>query len=297
MVKLYKVLTGLGRRGFFDWMSDSVYLKMLYYAKFHKKLNLFHPKTFNEKLQWLKINDRRNIYTVMVDKYEMKKYVEKIIGKEYCIKTLGIYNNFDEIDFNKLPDQFVIKCTHDSGSLFIVKDKNKFNKKEAKIKINKGLRNNGFNYAREWSYKNVKPRIIVEEFMVDESGLELKDYKVFCFNGKAEYVEVDFNRFIEHKLNPYDFNWKPLNFCDKSKNDYSAKIHKPKKLKEMKEIAEKLSKNIDFLRVDFYSIDDKIYVGELTLYPGAGFIDFKPESVDIKYGNKLNIGGTNNENI
>ncbi|MCD8291714.1 MAG: glycosyl transferase [Prevotella sp.] len=268
---------------------DEKYLKLFYYLSMGKKLNLLNPRTFNEKLQWLKLHDRKPIYTTMVDKYEAKKYVANIIGEEYIIPTYGVWNNFDEIDFDKLPNQFVLKCTHDSGGVVIVKNKKEFDISAARKKLNKSLKKNYYIHNREWPYKNVKPRIIAEKYMVDESGYELKDYKIFCFNGVPEYVEVDFNRAIEHKLNPYDFDWNPLNFCDKSKNDYSADIKKPERLEDMRRIAAKLSEGLKFIRVDMYSIYDKIYVGELTLYPGSGFIEFNPESTDLKYGKLLKL--------
>lgn len=270
-------------------IPDKAYLRLKYLASTGKILHLKDPQTFNEKLQWLKLNDRKPIYTTMVDKYEAKKYVADIIGEEYIIPTLGVWDKFEDIDFDKLPDQFVLKCTHDSGGLVICKDKSKLDLQSARKKINKSLKNNYYLYCREWPYKNVKPRIIAEPYLVDESGYELKDYKIFCLNGKAEYVEVDFNRAVEHKLNPYDLEWKPLNFCDKSKNDYSANIPKPTRLNDMIVTAEKLSKDMKFLRVDMYSIYDKFYVGELTLFPGSGFIDFKPKEIDLKLGEKLNL--------
>ena len=271
------------------FLPDKLYIQLYYFAEFKKFCNLKNPKTFNEKLQWLKLNDRKPEYTMMVDKYEAKKYVADIIGDEYIIPTLGVWDKFDDIDFDKLPDKFVLKCTHDSEGLVIVKDKSKLNIAAARKKINSCLKHNFYYIGREWPYKNVKPRIIAEPYLVDESGYELKDYKIFCFNGKAEYVEVDFNRAIQHKLNPYDLDWNPLNFCDKSKNDYSADIKKPERLTDMIATAEKLSSNMKFLRVDMYSIYDKFYVGELTLYPGSGFIAFEPEEVDLKLGEKLQL--------
>ena len=273
----------------FRILPDSVYLSILYRLLMKKKLNLKNPQTFNEKLQWLKLHDRNPEYTKMVDKYEVRRYIADKIGEEYLIPLLGVWDNFDEIDFDSLPEQFVLKCTHDSGGLVICRDKKLFDVNAAKLKIDKCMKRNYFWQNREWPYKNVKPRIIAEKYMVDESGIELKDYKIFCFNGKAEYIEVDFNRHIEHKLNPYDFDWKPLNFCDSSKNDYNANIKKPEKLDEMRKIAEKLAKKIPYLRVDFYSIYSKIYVGELTFYPGSGFIQFDPMSTDIKYGAMLDL--------
>lgn len=272
---------------------DARYLKLLYNVKTGDKLNIDNPQTLNEKLQWLKIHDRKPIYTKMVDKYEVRKIIADRIGEEYLIPLLGVWNSFDEIDFDKLPDQFVLKCTHDSGGLCICTDKSKFDKVAARKKINHCMKRNYYLNTREWPYKDVKPRIIAEAYMVDESGWELKDYKIFCFNGRPDYVEVDFNRTIKHKLNPYDFDWNPLNFCDSSKNDYSANIPKPKRLMEMKAIAAEMSKGMDFLRVDFYSIDDKIYVGELTLCPGSGFIAFDPKETDLVYGKKLRLTSLN----
>ena len=277
----------LGPRGFYNFLPDDVYIRKLYKAYMGYEPDLNHPRTFNEKLQWLKIHDHKSIYTTMVDKYAAKEYIASIIGEEYIIPTLGVWDRFEDIDFDALPDQFVLKCTHDSGGLVIVRDKSRMDMKSARKKIKRSLKRNYFYFGREWPYKDIKPRIIAENYMTDESGIELKDYKIFCFNGRAEYIEVDFNRFIEHKLNPYDFDWNPLNFCDKSKNDYSANIKKPERLEDMRRIAEELSKGIDFLRVDFYSIYDRIYVGELTLYPGSGFIEFDPSETDLYYGNKL----------
>ena len=283
---IYKVC---GRLKLLNLLSDKAYLKFAFKAKMGKKLDLKNPKTFNEKMQWLKLYDRNPKYTQMVDKYDAKNYIAEKIGEEYIIPTLGVWDSFDEIDFDKLPEQFVLKCTHDSGGLAICKDKTIFDKEAAKKKINKTLKRNYYKSGREWPYKDVKPRIIAEKYMVDESGTELKDYKIFCFNGKPEYVEVDFNRYIQHKLNTYDFDWNPLNFCDSSPSDYSVDIKKPKKLDEMRRIAAELSKDIPFLRVDFYSIDDNIYIGELTFFPGSGFIQYKPKEMDLKYGKLLNI--------
>ena len=196
-----------------EW--DARYLKMLYKVKTGDSLHLDNPQSLNEKLQWLKIHDRKPTYQTMVDKYEVRKIIAEKVGNEYLIPLLGVWNSFDEIDFEKLPDQFVLKCTHDSGGLAICKDKSRFDIAAARKKINHCMRRNYYLNTREWPYKYVKPRIIAEQYMVDESGWDLKDYKVFCFNGKPDYIEVDFNRSIKHKLNPYDFDWKPLNFCDR----------------------------------------------------------------------------------
>ena len=285
----FLLFMALGHRGFFNWMSDELYLRISYRIKMGTKLNLENPQTLNEKLNWLKIHDHRPEYVNMVDKYEVKKYIAEKVGAEYTVPNLGVWNSFDEIDFNILPDQFVLKCTHDSGGIVLCTDKSKFDKQAARKKINKCLKHNYFYGSREWAYSKVSPRIIAEPYMVDESGIELKDYKIFCFNGHPDYVEVDFNRWIEHKLNPYDFDWKPLNFCDSSKNDYEANIPKPQRLEDMRRLAAELSKDIPFLRVDFYCIYDKIMIGELTLQPGSGFIQYEPRSTDELYGKKLKL--------
>ena len=271
-------------------IPDKWYLKWYYKKVFGRELDLDNPKTLNEKIQWLKLHDRNPLYHQLIDKYEAKKIIASKIGEEYVIPTLGIYDRFEDIDFDKLPDQFVIKCTHDAGSTIICKDKSKFNIDEAREKLKFAQRIDYYRVeGRQWGYKGIKPRIIVEPYLEDESGYELKDYKIFCFNGKPEYVEVDFNRWIKHKLNPYDFDWNPLHFCDTSKNDYAANIPKPARLEDMRRIARILSNDIPFVRVDFYSIYDKIYVGEMTFYPGGGYIQFDPQETDLYYGQKLDL--------
>lgn len=273
------------------FLNDKHYLKIKYKIEMGKKLNLENPATFNEKLQWLKLNDRKDIYTTMVDKYEAKKYVSNMIGEEYIIPTLGIYNKFDDIDFETLPNQFVIKCTHDSGGVIICKDKNKFNKVQAKNKINKALKTNFYNNFREWPYKNVKPRIIIEEFI----GENLIDYRIYCFNGKSKYVYMYINNSQNSNEKPepeycniYDMNWRLQKFHQKSLPT-KEKYNKPEQLEIMKKIAEKLSKDTKFLRVDFYLKEGQVLFGEMTFYPGAGFSKFYPEMYDNKLGKELKI--------
>ena len=283
----------LSNRGI-NLFNDKTYLKIRYYATFKKNLNLQNPQTFNEKLQWLKLNDRKDIYTKMVDKYEAKSYVSKIIGNKYIIPTLGIYNNFDEIDFNKLPNQFVIKCTHDSGGLVIVTDKSKLDIEKSKKKINKSLKRNYYYPGREWPYKNVKPRIIIEKYMKDNSINDLMDYKFFCFNGKCKFFKIDFNRLTKHQANYYDINGNFLPFGEEiCPPDFSKKLELPVNLKKMINLAEKLSQNITFLRVDFYEINGNIYFGELTFYPASGFGKFEPEEWDLKLGNLIDLSMVN----
>ena len=277
----------LSNRGI-NLLNDKTYLKIRYYATFKKFLNLKNPQTFNEKLQWLKLNDRKDIYTKMVDKYEAKSYVSKIIGNKYIIPTLGIYNNFDEIDFNKLPNQFVIKCTHDSGGLVIVTDKSKLDIKKAKKKINKSLKRNYYYLGREWPYKNVKPRIIVEKYMKDNKDTSMRDYKFFCFNGNPYCILLCNDRNTELKETFFDLNWKILPF-KRPNHSIDTNIEKPHNLDKMIEFSKKLSLNIPFLRVDFYEINGNLYFGELTFYPAGGFSKFEPEEWDLKLGNLIDL--------
>lgn len=269
-------------------LPDYIFLQIKYRYKFNKKLDLKKPQTFNEKLQWLKLYDRNPEYTKMVDKYEAKKYVANIIGEEYIIPTLGVYDKFEDINFATLPNQFVIKCTHDSGGLIICKDKTKLNIKEARKKINKSLKRNYFYTGREWPYKNVKPRIIAEQYMVDESGTELKDYKFFCFNGEPKLLFVAKDRPYATKFNYYDMDFKKLPFKQHYKN-FNDYIEKPKGFEKMIELSRKLSKDIPHVRVDFYDINGKVYFGELTFYHLSGFEKFEPEEWDRKLGDMLEL--------
>lgn len=280
--------------GLYNQLSDEDYLKKMFYRVMHKRLDLNNPETFNEKLQWLKLFDRDSRYTKMVDKYEVKQYISEKIGSEYIIPTLGVWDKFDDIDFDLLPDKFVLKCTHDSGGLVICSDKNRFDKKKARKKINRSLRTNYYSQKREWPYKNVIPRIIAEQYMVDESGKELKDYKLLCFSGKVEYSFVCSERFKKEglKVTFFDKEWKKMPFT----RSYPASkklITKPVNYKKMVELAETLSHDILFVRVDFYEIRGKIYFGELTFYPGSGLEAFQPEEWDYKLGSLINLPNNN----
>ena len=270
-------------------VSDKVYLKMRYRNVFNKTLNLSNPKTFNEKLQWLKLNDRNPLYTILVDKYETKDYIANIIGNEHIIPTLGIYDSFDDIDFSKLPNSFVMKCTHDSGGIVIVKNKNNLNVEDARKKINKSLKKNYYYSGREWPYKNVKPRIIIEKYMEDKKTKELRDYKFFCFNGVPKFMFLATDRQIEQtKFNFYDMDFNLLPFTQGHPNDL-RKIQKPEKFEEMVEFSKKLSKDIPHVRVDFYEINGKVYFGEMTFYHYSGFTRFNPEEWDEKLGDYITI--------
>ena len=275
-------------------LNDKLYLKIMYKSIFNEKLNLKNPKTFNEKLQWLKLYDKKDNYTRMVDKYEVKKYVADIIGSEYIIPTIGIYDSWKDIDFKSLPNEFVIKCTHYGGSkgVYIVKDKNVENFDKIKEEINEVLKDNLYYYGREWPYKSVKPRIIIEKYMIDKKIGELRDYKFFVFNGNVKFYKIDFNRFKNHKANYFDKKGNLLKFGEEvCPPDYDQKLELPKNIDLMINLAEKLANQIPFVRVDFYEIEDKVFFGELTFYPASGFGKFIPYEWDSKIGKLLDING------
>lgn len=283
------IIVFLNNRGL-HIIGDEKYLKILYKLVFDKDLNLINPQTFNEKIQWLKINDRKEIYTKMVDKYEAKNYVADIIGKEYIIPTIGIYNKLSDIDLSKLPDKFVMKCTHDSGGLIICKDKKQLNFNKEKKKIAKSLKRNFYYSGREWPYKNVKPRIIVEKYMEESDKKELKDYKLFCFNGIPQIVLVCSERYSSKNMCEtwFDMNWNLIDVVE-SGHRIDTTISQPKKFKEMIALSKKLSNGIPFIRVDWYEIKGKLYFGELTFYPASGFEKFEPEEWNYILGKWLQL--------
>lgn len=285
-----KVLIYISYKSILNWMPDELYIKLIYYVKMDKKLNINNPQTFNEKLQWLKLYDRRLEYTGLVDKYEVRKYIKNTIGERYLIPLIGVWNKFDDIDFSKLPNQFVLKCTHDSGSVFICNDKSKFDKKAVKKKIQKSLKRNFYYPGREWPYKNIKPRIICEKYIVDESGTELKDYKLFCFNGKPKFIQVISGRENgKYYINHYDLNWNLINIKRKEHVTNLKEIKRPQCLEEMINISEKLSQNMPFVRIDLYNIKSQILFGEITFFPASGYMGFENESDDLLWGNWINL--------
>lgn len=279
----------LGYRGCFNWMSDEKYLKIAYRCKVHKKLNLDNPKTFTEKLQWLKIHDRKPEYTDMVDKLGAKKFIISNVGKEYAVPTLGVWERYEDICFQNLPDKFVLKCTHDSGSFAICTEKKSFDYKKAKRILSKGLKHNSYWAAREWPYKNVKPQIIAEPYLEDSQTGELRDYKFFMFNGVPRVFYITSGRKKGDRRT--DFFDMELNHLDIQDDDKNAEIPPaiPENFDKMIEIAKQISKNIPQLRVDFYEVDGKVYVGEMTFYYLGGFVPFKPEKWDEIFGNWIDL--------
>ena len=269
---------------------DKQFLKIAYRFHMGMKLNLRNPQTFNEKLQWLKLYDHNPQYTQMVDKYEAKKYVAGIIGDEYIIPTLAVYNNTAEINQDALPDRFVLKCTHDSGSVAICKGKKTFKKDEAFAMLERGLKKNYFWENREWPYKNVKPRIIAEAYLEDNKTQELRDYKFFCFGGKVKalFIAEDRQGDEETKFDFFDADFHHLDIRNGHPNA-DVPPAKPLSFEKMKEMAEKLSQDIPHLRVDFYEANGKIYFGELTFSHWSGFTPFEPKEWDLIFGQWLKL--------
>lgn len=286
------IMLMLSSRGLFNWMSDEQYLRILYRLAMRERLDLENPNNYNAKLQWLKLNDRKDIYSVMVDKYDAKQYIASVVGEEYLIPTLGVWNNFEEIDFASLPNRFVLKCTHDSGGVSICRDKENYDIDRARKKIQKSLRRNYYYLYREWPYKSLKPRIIAEEYMEegDGEGEEnvLTDYKFFCFDGvpKIMYISKDKAQQPYTDFYDMDFNHLPIHVKDPNSD---VKREKPKEFDLMKRLAEALSKGMPHLRVDFYVIKEKIYVGELTFYHNGGVTRIQPDEWNIKMGEWIQI--------
>ena len=300
----------LAYHGFLNRWPDEKYIRRKFEASLGYPLNLDNPQTINEKLQWLKLYDRKPIYTTMVDKYAAKEYVASIIGNQYIIPTLGIWNRFDEIDFALLPDQFVLKCTHDSGGLVICKDKRKLDYATARKRINKSLKTNYYYFGREWPYKDVKPRIIAEVYMEDTSTEgehscvahhgenpavrpqtktpPLKDYKVYTFNGKAKICMINQDRKIHTRADYFDreYNWLDFTW---GYDHADLPPEKPKNYELMFELAEKLAAGTAELRIDFYEVNSRVYFGELTFFDGSGFDRIEPVKWDYKIGSMLKL--------
>lgn len=284
----YIIFAYFGMKGWFKYLSDETYLKLVYRGVFNNKLNLDNPRTYNEKLQWLKLNDRNRSYPSLVDKYEVRQFVEKRLGSRYLIPLLGVWDKYEQIDFSTLPNQFVLKCTHDSGGIVICKDKNKLNMCETRKKMVESLNSNFYYIGREWPYKEIKPRIICEKYMVDESSVELKDYKFFCFDGEVKAMFVATDRGIDTRFDYYDINFNRLDIKQHYENAEKT-ILEPKGFSEMIELAKILSKGFPHVRIDFYDVNGQVYFGEMTFYHFSGFVEFEPSSWDDIFGDWIKL--------
>lgn len=271
--------------------SDSLYLKIRFRACMGYPLNLNNPKTYSEKLQWLKLYDRQTVYTKMVDKVEAKKYVSKIIGDEYIVPTVGVWDSPEQIDWDLLPKQFVLKTTHDSGTVIVVKDKSKLDVQAAIKKLNSRLKFDYWLTGREWPYKDVPHRIIAEKYIDPYPDNDLRDYKLFCFNGKMKAMFIASERFNKQTETRFDFFDRDFNHLPFTNGHPNAEIlpSKPQNFEEMIRLAEKLSENISHLRVDFYEVGEKIYFGELTFSHWSGLVPFEPREWDYKFGEWISL--------
>ena len=275
--------------GLYNKMDDSKFIRRKFKLKMQKDLNLNSPSSFNEKLQWLKLYDRNELYTTLVDKIAVKEYVSKKIGEQYIIPTIRVWHSPKEIDFDSLPDKYVLKCNHNSGGLCICKDKQKFNIRKARKTLEKGMKYNFYLLGREWPYKNVPRKIFAEQYLENSESGGLTDYKIHCFNGKPKFVLVCQDRFAETGLTEdfFTIDWEHMEVKRPNHNNSKLPISKPDKLEEMLSIAEKLSNGIPFVRVDLYFVEGNIFFSELTFFPASGFIPFEPEEWDKTFGDWL----------
>lgn len=287
-----KIFFRAGRGSFLRLLSDERYLKLLFKSNLGYSLNLDNPQTFNEKLNWIKLYDRKPIYTMMVDKYEAKKYVASIIGEEYVIPTLGVWGRFEDIDFDSLPKQFVLKCTHDSGGLVICRDKDKLDVEAARKKINRSMKTNYYLFGREWPYKNIKPRIIAEKYMTD-CGNGLRDYKFFTFDGEPRfmYISEGFENHDTAKVSFYSLDGELLPFHRLDYKPFDEQIELPEGYQDMLSICRRLSEQIGaaFVRIDLYCIEGMTYFSEITFSPCSGFVPFEPKEWDKKLGKLVKV--------
>ncbi|WP_417350350.1 ATP-grasp fold amidoligase family protein [Gordonibacter pamelaeae] len=269
------------------FLPDRAFIQLYYFARFRRFCDFDDPKTFNEKLQWLKLNDRNPLYITLVDKCEVKAWVAERIGSEHVVPTLGVWDSFDEIDFEALPERFVLKCTHDSEGVVVVSDRAQFGLEAAKAKIEAALKCNFYYIGREWPYLNVKPRIIAEEYMEDLRHGELRDYKFFCFDGEPKVMFVASGRGAgQTKFDYFDTHFNRFDIKQHYPNS-EGEIERPETFGRMMDAARTLSRGIPHVRIDFYEVDGKMYFGECTFYHFSGFMPFEPDEWDEVFGSWL----------
>lgn len=279
-----------------SFLPDKLYLQIFYFSTTGKFINFKNPKGFNEKQQWLKVNNRRLEYGKLVDKFAVREHIEQTLGEEYLIPLLGKWKSFDEIDFDALPNAFVLKCNHDSGSTKVIKDKNALTENDIKVlrkHFNKRVKRDYYHAGREYPYKGLDRCILAEKFMVDEKAPEssIEDYKFFCFNGEPKVMFIATDRSTDCRFDFFDMDFNHLDIVNIHPNSDKV-IAKPNKFEEMKAIAAKLSQGIPFVRIDLYEINGKIYFGEYTFFHGGGFRLCEPPEWERKLGDwiELDIG-------
>ncbi len=273
-------------------LPDEMFIRLNYLRRMKQWPDLKHPTTYNEKLQWLKLHDRQPLYTQLVDKYEVRRFVEERIGGEYLVPLAGgPWNSYDEIDFDALPERFVLKCTHDSGGLVICRDKRTLDREKARRRISQSLQQNFYYHNREWPYKDVQPRIIAEAYMEDASTNELRDYKFFCFDGEPRMLFVASDRQTAGEETKFDFFDMDYNHLDLRNGHPNAAVppEKPVQFGLMRELAQKLSQGIPHVRVDLYEVNGRVYFGEMTFYHWSGMVPFDPPEWDRKLGSWIGL--------
>ncbi len=272
-------------------MPDKTLLSMKYKKYFHKKMNWENPQTFSEKIQWLKIYGRTPINQVMSDKYAVKDYIKEQIGEQYVIPLLGVWDRPEDVDFSVLPDKFVIKCNHNSGGLYICRDKSKLDENKVRRILKKGMRQDYYTGSREYSYKDIPRKIIAEQYMEDVETKELRDYKFFCFDGEPKALFIASGRLQGEESVTFDFFDMDYNHLPFTNGHPNATVmpQKPKCFEEMKQLATKLSKGMPHVRVDFYEVNGKVYFGEFTFSHWGGLMPFEPEEWDYKFGSWIKL--------
>ena len=281
------LIVGIARRGLLDWVPNSIYLRIVYRLMMKKSLNLESPQTFNEKLQYLKVYDYKPEYTQWVDKIRAKKLVMEILGEQYVVPILGVWDKAEQIDFGVLPDKFVLKCSHDQGSVVLCDKTKKIDEKAIRAFLNLHLKLNIYRGTREYPYKNIKPKILCEKYL----GANIVDYKFHCFNGKPLFLYVGQGLTADHslKIDFFSVEWQPMPFYRTDYRRLGNAIARPKQLKLMTAIAEKLSAGTRFVRIDLFEVNNQVYFSEYTLYPGSGYMPFVPEEYDEIVGSWLEL--------
>ena len=281
--KLYSVL---------DILPDKVVIQLQYYAALGRRLNLKNPKRFTEKIEWYKLNYKDPLMTTCADKYKIRSYVEDRNYEEYMPKLYGIYDIYDEMNFEQLPNSFVIKANNGSGTNIIIKNKKEINFNKIEEIVRSWYKVNTLSIGREWAYKDIEPKILTEELLTPEDEFQqkhgLNDYKILCFDGKAELIWIDVDRENNHRRNFFDLNWNQLDVIS-DKPLFEGEIEKPFGINKMIEIANEFSKDFPFVRVDFYSLNNHIYIGELTFYPWSGTVQFTPDEFDFELGSYFKL--------
>lgn len=285
---LLGLMMRLSRHGLLRMVPDAAFLKVQYYLKLGEKLNLKSPVLYNEKLQWLKLYDQKPHYLRYVDKLEVREYVGETVGKKYLIPEIARYDRLEDVDWDALPNRFVLKCTHGSSSNILCRDKRALDLKKAKAAVRGYMKRNWFDISREWPYKGIQPRILVEEFLESETGDVPLDYKILCFSGEPKYIIVDVDRYRGHKRNYYDTDWNPVKVFNRHPN-YEGVIPRPEKLDEMLSVARALSNGLPQIRVDLYAVFKKIYFGEMTFFHGYGMEVFRPREFELAMGDRIKL--------